>query len=57
MGQLVYLYSKLKLVNKGVMKLNFKKFKVIWIRLETGWSSHEQVEDMVKYVRGLNPHM
>jgi hypothetical protein len=57
MGQQVYLYSKLKLVNEGVMKLNFKKFKVIWIRLETGWSSHEQVEDIVKYVRGLNPHM
>jgi len=29
MGQQVYLYSKLKLKNEGVMKLNFKKYKVI----------------------------
>jgi hypothetical protein len=36
------------------MKLNLKKSKVIRIRLETKWSNHKQVEDMVKDIGGLN---
>jgi len=58
MGQQLNYISKLNLKKKGVAKASFKRTtKVIIIRLETEWSNHEQTENFVKEMGGLNPRM
>ena len=57
MGQLVNLISKLKFLDEGEVKTNFKWVLVYWIRPETKWSNHEQVEDFVIVIGGLNSCM
>lgn len=45
MDQQVNFISKLKLINEGVMKVNFNWIKLVnKIRPETEWSNYEQVE-------------
>ena len=57
MGQQVNFYSKLKSLDWGIAKASSKTHWIIEIRPETKWSSHEQVEDMVTHIGGLNPYM
>ena len=57
MGQRVNLDSKLKPLGVGVAKASSKEQLVIWIRPETGWSSHGQVEGKVKFTGGPNTLM
>jgi len=56
MGQWLYLNGKLKQPCVGVEKSNINiVILVIWIRPETEWSNHEQVEDsVVIHVGGPN---
>lgn len=44
MGPRVNLYSEFKQLLLDLAKASFKKRLVIWVRPETKWSSHEQVE-------------
>jgi len=57
MGQWLYLNGKLKYIYGGLEKSNNNIVNlVIWIRPETEWSNHEQVENsIVIYVGGPNP--
>ena len=57
MGQRVNLDSKLKPLGVGVAKASSKERLVIWIRPETEWSSHGQVESKVKFTGGPNTLM
>ena len=59
MGQWVYLKGKLKQLCGGVEKSNMNNVDIVfWIRPETEWSNHEQVEDnKVIYVGGPNSGM
>jgi len=59
MGQRVYIKGELKLLNVGVVKANFKEWdlKVFYIRPETKWSIHDQVEGILTDVGGLNLYM
>jgi len=47
MGQWLYLKGKLKLIYGGEVKSNINSiFLVFWIKPETKWSNHEQVDDI-----------
>ena len=55
MGQQLNYISKLNLIKKGVVKArNNKTFSVNIIIPETKWSNHEQVEDFLIKIGGLN---
>ena len=49
--------SKLKSIDGGVMKVRLKMSKVLLHRPETKWANHEQVEDSLTAIEGLNPHL
>jgi len=51
------MYSKLKFLNVGVIKVSIKVHLVIQIRPETRRFSLEQIEDILKNVGGFNPYL
>ena len=58
MGQRVSVSSKVKSLDVAAAKASLNRANIVrWIRPETGWSSHGQVEGAVTRTGGPNPRL